>query len=108
MDIHYILTFFISGFIVVTISYIGNLFSPIIASILVGVPISISSTLLIKKRSKQKQFIYSAYHISFILALCTAFCSYLINGLDVATSTAVGISLLLWLVFITVYYIYNI
>ena len=58
MDIHYFITFLISGFIVSGISYIGNLFSPITASILAGIPISVPSTLLIKGRFKQKQFTY--------------------------------------------------
>ena len=108
MNIHYFITFLTSGFIVSGISYIGNLFSPITASILAGIPISIPSTLLIKGRFKQKQFINSAFHMVCILALCTGFCSYLIHNLDVITLTAVGISLLLWLILSTVYYMYSI
>ena len=108
MDIHYFITFLISGFIVSGISYIGNLFSPITASILAGIPISVPSTLLIKGRFKQKQFINSAFHMVCILALCTGFCSYLMHNLDVITLTAVGISLLLWLILSTVYYMYSI
>ena len=108
MDIHYLITFLISGFIVSGISYIGNLFSPITASILAGIPISVPSTLLIKGRFKQKQFINSAFHMVCILALCTGFCSYLMHNLDVITLTAVGISLLLWLILSTVYYMYSI
>ena len=108
MDIHYFITFLISGFIVSGISYIGNLFSPITASILAGIPISVPSTLLIKGRFKQKQFINSAFHMVCILALCTGFCSYLMHNLDVITLTAVGISLLLWLILSTVYYMYSV
>lgn len=108
MDIHYLITFLISGFIVSGISYIGNLFSPITASILAGIPISIPSTLLIKGRFKQKQFINSAFHMVCILALCTGLCSYLMYYLDIVTFTAVIISLLLWLILSTVYYMYSI
>ena len=108
MDIHYLITFLMSGFIVSGISYIGNLFSPITASILAGIPISVPSTLLIKGRFKQKQFINSAFHMVCILALCTGFCSYLMHNLDVITLTAVGISLLLWLILSTVYYMYSV
>ena len=108
MDIHYIITFFISGFIVSGISYIGNLFSPITASILAGIPISVPSTLLIKGRFKQKQFINSAFHMVCILALCTGLCSYLMHYLDVVTFTAVEISILLWIILSTVYYMYSI
>ena len=95
MDIHYFITFLISGFIVSGISYIGNLFSPITASILAGIPISV-------------QFINSAFHMVCILALCTGFCSYLMHHLDVITFTAVSISLILWLILSTVYYIYSV
>ena len=108
MDIHYFITFFISGFIVSGISYIGNLFSPIAASILAGIPISVPSTLLIKGRFKQKQFINSAFHMVCILALSSGFCSYLMHYLDIVTVTAVIISLLLWLILSTVYYMYSI
>lgn len=108
MDIHYLITFFISGFIVSGISYIGNLFSPITASILAGIPISVPSILLIKGRFKQKQFINSAFHMVCILALCTGLCSYLMHYLDLVTFTAVEISILLWLILSTVYYMYSI
>jgi len=108
MDIHYFITFLISGFIISSISYIGNLFSPITASILASIPISIPSTLLIKGRFKQKQFINSAFHMVCILALCTGFCLYLMYHLDVITLNAVSISLLLWLTLSTVYYMYSV
>jgi hypothetical protein len=108
MDIHYFITFLISGFIVSGISYIGNLFSPITASILAGIPISVPSTLLIKGRFKQKQFINSAFHMVCILALCTGFCSYLMHNLDVITFTDVSISLILLLILSTVYYMYSV
>jgi len=105
MDLHYIITFFVSGFIVSGISYLGNLYNPFAASILSAIPISIPSMLLIHSRQKQKTFIEGTVHMIFILMLCNIFCYYLMTSLDYETYTAAILSILLWVILAGVYYI---
>tara|TARA_Y100000748_G_scaffold303623_4_gene309409 strand:- start:9575 stop:9898 length:324 start_codon:yes stop_codon:yes gene_type:complete len=106
MNLHYIITFLISGSIVSGISYLGNLYNPIAASILSAIPISIPSMLLIASRHKQKMFIKGTVHMIFILMLCNIFCYYLISQLDYQTYYAVCISLILWIILASIYYTY--
>ena len=106
MYLHYIITFFISGFIVSGISYLGNLYNPIAASILSAIPISIPSMLLINNRLKQKQFIGGTVRMTFILMICNIFCYYLINNLEYQTIYAVILSLLLWIILSVTLYVF--
>ena len=108
MNKHYIFIFLISGFIISGISYLGNLYNPITASILSAIPIAIPSILLINSRYKQKIFIKGIMHMNLILIICNCFCYYLINQLDYQTHYSVGLALLLWLILSIVYYIYSV
>ena len=87
-------TFLIAGLTVSGISYLGNLVNPAAAGVISGIPISIPSTLLIKGRDKQKEFIWSAFLMVTLLAIITGLCAYLIIKLDITTIKAVIISFL--------------
>jgi len=92
----YLTTFIISGATVSGISYVGNLINPAAAGVISGIPISIPSTLLIKGRDKQKEFIWSAFLMVSLLAVITGLCAYLIIKIDMSTLKAVIISFFSW------------
>tara|TARA_A100001011_G_C14312145_1_gene846090 strand:- start:3321 stop:3659 length:339 start_codon:yes stop_codon:yes gene_type:complete len=97
-------TFLIAGLTVSGISYLGNLVNPAAAGVISGIPISIPSTLLIKGRDKQKEFIWSAFLMVSLLAIITGLCAYLIIKLDITTIKAVIISFLAWVCGAFLYY----
>ena len=106
MASQYIADFLIAGATVAGISYVGNLVNPKAAGIISGVPISIPSTLLIKGRDKQKQFIWAAFLMVCLLAIVTGLCAYLMVRMDMETTAAVIASFLTWVIGATIYYFY--
>lgn len=102
--VKYITTFLISGSTVTGISFLGNLVSPAAAGVISGIPISIPSTLLIKGKNKQKDFIWSAFLMVSLLAIITGFCAFLIIKVDMNSIQAVIISFISWCIGAYIYY----
>ena len=99
-------TFFISGAIVSSINYIGNQYSPLVAGIVSGVPISIPSMLLIDGRKKQTAFIWSAFIMVSYLAIITGLCAYLMEETNLSGAACVVISFIAWIFGAFLYYMY--
>lgn len=104
----YVSTFIIAGGTVSGISYVGNLINPIAAGVISGIPISIPSTLLIKGKEKQNQFIWSAFLMVTLLAFITGLCAYLMIYIKMNTPLAVFISFFAWVIGAVIYYFYKV
>jgi len=99
-------TFLISGTTVTGINYVGNHFSPLAAGIISGVPISIPSMALIKGRSNQKKFIWSAFIMVGFLTIITGLCAYLMHNTTWTDIRCITISFISWCIGAFIYYLY--
>jgi len=102
--VKYVTTFLISGSTVTGISFLGNMISPAAAGVISGIPISIPSTLLIKGKNKQKDFIWSAFLMVTLLAIITGLCAFLIIKIEMNSVEAVIISFITWCIGAFIYY----
>ena len=99
-------TFVLSGATVAGITYVANSINPLAAGIVSGVPVSIPSMLLVKGRSNQKEFIWSAFIMVCFLALVTGFCAYLMYETTLSDVQSVLVSFVSWCVGAFMYYMY--
>ena len=99
-------TFLIAGTTVAGISYVANNLNPLAAGIISGVPISIPSMLLIKDRSSQKKFIWSAFVMVSFLALVTGLCAFLMHNTVLSDVKSVLVSFAAWITGALMYYMY--
>ena len=99
-------TFLLSGATVTGITYVGNHFNPLAAGIISGVPISIPSMGLIKGRSNQKKFIWSAFIMVSFLSLITGLCAMLMYKTTLSDTYCILISFLSWCLGAFIYYLY--
>ncbi len=99
-------TFVLSGATVTGITYVGNHFNPLAAGIISGIPISIPSMALIKGRSNQQKFIWSAFVMVCFLAIITGLCAYLMLKTSLSDIYCIAISFLSWCLGAFIYYLY--
>ena len=99
-------TFLLSGATVTGITYVGNHFNPLAAGIISGVPISIPSMGLIKGRSNQQKFIWSAFIMVSFLSLITGLCALLMYKTTLSDIHCILISFLSWCLGAFIYYLY--
>jgi len=99
-------TFVLSGATVAGITYVANSINPLAAGIISGIPISIPSMLLVKGRSDQKKFIWSAFVMVCFLSLVTGLCALLMYETALSDMHSVLISFAAWCVGALIYYMY--
>ena len=102
----YVATFLVSGATVTAVSYIGNHMNPLLGGIVSGIPISIPTMLLIRKRNAQVQFIASATLMLVLLTLATVICYVALKVWRMSAPASVALSVGTWVAGAAAYYLY--
>lgn len=102
----YVKTFVLSGSIMAIVQYVANEIDPALASI--SFPFTLPALFLVNRVVKSKKYIWNSALMLTVLVIITYLTWFLYAKLRLSKIISVGISLILWMISVVIYYYSNI